>query len=377
MKKYSWDLQALIKKRNEIQTVLEQYEELLYIYNDLIDNYDTRITSYLANQTPPNNNDSFNHKVRNFRLKMFNKIQTEKLSLVTGGIEIASKFSIKSVTPTISTLILSDEQLIAITGELFKQLPNKYFYEQFKYYTDPNNHLLHIRYHKKLPTTDLGLAITDPKEHKSYGLVSRYNSVQDIISNGHEIMHMIVRSDEKPLFCYSEKGIYTEVEGFFANLLFTYMLRGKEYDDNELDDFERSYLQVTLQNIIDTFIVSTALNKVDDIENINFKDLRRCLKQKNITPTIFKKNFLGFLNNNFNSGINYTTSYLIALDLFEQYKTDPEKVLDHLLNITTLTGEHPKQELESMGVNFFEDGYINLEEKCKKLLKEKPTSQKK
>ena len=69
--------------------------------------------------------------------------------------------------------------------------------------------------------------------------------------------------------------------------------------------------------------------------------------------------------------------YLTALDLFKQYETDPEKALYHLLQIPRLEGTEPKKDLEKINVTFFEDGYKNLENQCKKLLKTRTTSYKK
>ena len=71
--------------------------------------------------------------------------------------------------------------------------------------------------------------------------------------------------------------------------------------------------------------------------------------------------------------IDYTISYLTALDLFNKYQEDPEKALSYLKLIPQLTGDNPKKDLASIESTFFEDGYQNLEEKCNQLLKKKTT----
>ena len=96
------------------------------------------------------------------------------------------------------------------------------------------------------------------------------------------------------------------------------------------------------------------------------------MKKHGIETPISKENVRFLLYPEFREDLDSSSSYLVALDLYKQYQEDPERTIDSLYSIPLLGGEHVYQELEKIGVTFFEDGYQNLDNQCKKLLKEKP-----
>lgn len=307
---------------------------------------------------------------------MLEKVDNKKIKLVTNSVPIIKDYyQIALNEPKFLTTPLDDDQIIELTKELFREIPNKYINDRFDFYTNPSNSLLHMRYHRKLSTNYLGLSFVDFENHLSYGLISRQNSIQDIITLGHEIFHMIIRENEEPFFYESNKTTYMEVDGFFANFLFSQKLKEKGYDSQELNDFDTRDLQLTLRQSILIFTITSGFNLMKQQGKIDFSKLSSILEKQNIPSPITKNDFTSLLKYNFNEFTNYFISYLTALDLFSLYKVDPELAINNLLLVPTLEGNKPKKDLESIGITFFEDGYHNLEEQCKKLLKTKTTSQ--
>lgn len=371
MKKFRWDIDLLRSKKQELEKIVNLYEELLELYTTLLQEYDIKIN---LNEVDFDDEVELEAvSIEEFKQETINKIGKEKLNVILKAIEISKNYSVKFIEPQFEIYPLNDEELIEVTKKLFRQIPNQYFQEEFDKITNPNNQLLHIRHHKKLITDDLGLTYIDTKDHIPYGLVARHNSIQDIITLAHEITHMIIRKFEEPMFAFSSKTAYIETEGYFTNLLFSELLKKEGFNKTELTDFTSLDLQTILSIINDTFITVSGINLSDSKGQINFPKLSNHLKRYNINTPINAQNFNGFLHNDFENDINYAISYLTALDLYKIYKHDPQKAIHHLLTVPTLEGEHIQRDLEQIDVTFFEDGYSNLNEHCKKLLKQKTT----
>jgi len=370
MTKYSWDIKELLRKRDFIGYQLKVYEELFDLYDGLVKSYNKKYT-----ERPNIICNPIGYFL--YLKEQFSQIPSERLELLKDSIDVIAPFDSKLEEPKFSSLSLSDKELVEFARTLFEKIPNKYFLTKFDEFTDPKKKLLHIRNHQTLPTDSFGLTYTDPIEHVSYGLVARYKSVQDVITLGHEVIHMIIREFEDPLFAETNKPTYVETEGFFANLLFSNMLRELGCDEEELSLFEKRDLNTNIDTIKTCFVINEGFNKMDNDGNINFDSLANLLKSKNIYTPVNKDNFGGFVTDELGTDVNYAVSYLTALDLYEQYQSDPEKTLYLLQHIPLLSGDEPKKDLENIGVYFFEDGYQNLEKNCKRLLKVKTTSKKK
>ena len=389
MSKYNWNLEQLILQRKIYKDKLNAlvdahyksrtkklYEELYKLYDDLIINYDIRcITNRLDIETDCTNPTTTD--LVYLKENVFDQISQSKIDLATGCINIGKEYSLNFQEPSFTNLTINDDELIERTRILFEQLPVKYFLDKFDYFANPSKHLLHIRYFQKLLTDDSGLVFIDPKNHIPYGLVSRCNTVQDIITTGHEIFHMVIREQEQPFFAYSSKTVFGEVEGCFANLLFSDVLANKDFNNDEIFILNIKELIGILDIAKTTFVVENGFRLMTD-GKIDFDRLSPILKSKNISTKVTKNNFTYFIDENyFEDDLNHNISYLVALDLYELYKKDPEKALHHLLTIPSLNGHHIKKDLDKIDVTFFKDNYSNLSKQCKKLLKENTTSKKK
>jgi len=389
MTKYNWDLKQLFLTRNIIKDkldvlvrrhtqsrIIDLYEELYELYDELIINYDIRcIEKRLDIETSCSNNPSTD--LLYLKENVFDLAAPRKINLVTGCVDIGQNYSLNFQEPEFTNLTITDAELIDKVRSLFEQLPVRSFLEKFDIFSDPTKHLLHIKYFQKLLTDDSGLVFIDTKKHIPYGLISRCNNVQDIITTGHEIFHMIVRQQEQPFFAKSNRAIFGEVEGCFANLLFSDMLANQEFNNDEIFILNIKEL-IGILDIANTTFVAKNGFKLMVNGQIDFDKLSPILKSKNINSRVTENNFAYYIDENyFEDDLNHNISYLVALDLYELYKKDPEKALHHLLTIPSLNGYHIKKDLEKIDVTFFQDNYSNLSKQCKKLLKENTTSQSK
>lgn len=370
MAKYSWDIEELMKKRNFFKKQMEIYKELAETYDSMIENSD----KHLFTGDYYDYDDIENRSLKELQEDFFNTLSRKNISLITDSISVISPFDTQIDNCNVSKLTISDEELVNIVRELFKNLPNKDFVKKFEEISNPDNHLLHIRDRKKLPTNCLGLAYIDPIDHLSYGLVSRRNTIEDIISLFHESFHMIVRENEEPLFSATNKTLYSETEGSFATLLVCNMLKEMGYNKEELAFVEKRQLIVALDTITSFYIITNGFNNIDEQGNIKLNQFNNFLKKNNIYVPITQNTFCNLVSKISNEELSDGISYLTALDLFKQYKNDPEKIINTIQEIPILKGNEPKKDLSSIGVTYFEDGYNNLEKQCKMLLKRKTIS---
>ena len=168
MSKYNWDIRALIAKRKEYKDKIDAfrilytkeelrdlYEELYELYDQLIINYDIRCAE----------------EEIDLKENIFDDVSEEKIQLVSNAVNIGKHYKIKFKEPFFTVLPINDDEIIERTRFLYEQLPIKSFLDKFDKFTNPENHLLHIRYFQKLLTDYKGLAYVDTLNQIPYGLV--------------------------------------------------------------------------------------------------------------------------------------------------------------------------------------------------------------
>ena len=380
MKPYEWDLDLLLQKEKELNEKVNLYQEELSVYRALINNYSIDVyesrkkhDKYFEDDVEENVNclslDDFKENVSCYS-------NMAQLQLLNNSMEILKNYSYKYDHRILTPCHLNNNELVDYVIYLANKLPNEHFINFFNNFTNQEKHLLHIKHQDKLPTGNRGLTFVDTEKHIPYGLIARENTIHDIITLGHELFHMVVRQNEEPFFLDSTRTVYTEAEGYFANMLFGDLLLEEHYPKDDISFLNGYDLKTTADVINDTFVTTIALNNFENNNKIDFKELKKYLTKYNITTPINKKNFKGYLSNYFNYDANDASSYLVALDLYNLYKKDPEKALYNVLKIPNLEGNNIQKDLESINVTFFEDGYQNLDNHCKQLLKRRTTSSK-
>lgn len=381
MKKFEWDLNYLLKREKELKEKLDLtsqetklYEEVLSTYKELIINYNNRMNDIrLINCKDKcdyyyEDNEDEKITIEEFEDEILSFVNKDQLNILLQSISLLRKYSNKINPLELEPYYYGNDELIDYTISLLEKIPNKQLVKKLKELSNPKNKLLHIKHECKIPLKYYGLTLIDTERHIPYGIISRKNTIQDIITSGHELFHMALRENEDPFFLESMKTIYTETEGYFANLLFTDLLKQEGFSSLGLDFLDSYDLFRNKYIIEDSFITISALSNFKNDGKINFDKLNKYLKNFDITPMINENNFEGYLRNDFEIDLNYAFSYLVALDLFNLYKNDPEKAINNLLYVPNLLGENITKDLKSIDVTFHEDGYQNLNHQCEKLL---------
>ena len=236
-------------------------------------------------------------------------------------------------------IFLNNNELIELVREFVNLIPSKELNASFDKFFNPKNHFVNINY-TKIPFGIHGITKTDYINKICYSGILRENSLNDIITVFHEFFHMHIRNNESYDFFETNKVIYGEVEGCFANFLINNLSNQLGIDKD-----------LFLFSIYDEFnYILESLNKL-----YIYKKILDLKKHK-----IYSNNWIYEMTND-------SISYLTALDLFYLYEKDPEKALYNLFNIPNLSGENIEKELIQNDISFFEDNCKNLKRLYKSL----------
>jgi len=370
MNKYTLDINELIKKRDELQEKVNLYEGALETYQTLIDSYDARVQNHRDDLLEDDEEISILEFIEDI-LPYTNPTSIELL-LKAKDIVINYQNIIKHIN--LKPLYLNNQQLVDYTMSLISQIPNKKMVDEINSLIKSENNLLHIKHRKKLPTDFFGFSVVNYIDHIPYGVISRENTIQDVITLCHEMFHMVLNKD-KPLDLLTHKhDLYTEAEGYLSNLICYDLLTKDHYDEKEIT-FIRSWdLVKNTTSIINTFVTYTLLGYLKEDDTIRLRDAKKKLKEENVLVKINSKNYKSYFRDSYLSDVNNAFSYLCALDIYNKYQQVPDKAMHNLYTISNSKGTDIITELNQAEITFHQDGYQNLDKECKTLLKKKTTS---
>lgn len=372
MNKYTWDLNYLIRKRNELQKNVEILSNSLTTYNALIASFDIKIKGSCYEYKNELDGISSDVDVESFVEEILPDTNPDALEMLLQTKDVFMQYKYPEKKEKFSSCYLNNQQLIEYTMSLIEQIPHREFVESIKSCVIPKKHLLHIKHRSKLSTDYYGITFVDFLQKRPYGLIARENNINDIITLAHELFHMVIKKDLHPSNIMSSNSIYDEIEGYLANFIIKDLLK-KDYSTKEMDYIETTDLWKTRCTIYDIFITTVLLNFMDERYKIPLGKVNEFLKNEKFKFKVTKQNMNAFFFDTFNEDLNYSLSYLAALDLHNLYKIDPEKVINNLYKIKNFTGKNIPDELKSIDCTFYEDEYQNLNTKCKQLLIKKTT----
>lgn len=372
MDKYTWDLNYLINKRDELQKKVEVFSNSLATYNALIASFDKRISNSCYEYKDDLDGISNDIDIESFIEDILPDTNPEALEMLLQTKDVFTQYKLTTEKLEYSPCYLNNKQLIDYTTSLIDKIPHKEFVKSIKSCVIPKKHLLHIKHRSKLSTDYYGISFVDFSQKRPYGLIARENNINDIITLAHELFHMVIKKDLHPSNIMSSNAIYDEIEGYMANFIIKDLLK-KDYSSKEMDYIDALDLWKTGCTVYDMFITTALLNSIDEKYKVQLGKVNEYLKKENFKFQVTKQNMGAFFFDTFNEDLNYGFSYLVALDLYNLYKTDPEKAINNLYNIKNFTGKNIEDELKSINCTFYEDNHQNLEAKCNLLLKKKTT----
>lgn len=335
MTKYKWDMQKIRQLKQECITNPQILNDK-YLFNSQQEFCDILMKFYSINK--PYNFIQTEDDEEIINIDDF-KINVEALNIIENLNKELNNIKEKNNPYYNERIFLNNDQLIELVREMVYLIPSNDLKKSFDTFFNPKNHLINIDY-KRFPIELHGITKTDYVNKICYAGILRENSLNDIITILHEFFHMWIRDNEEYNFFKTKKVIYGEVEGCFANILV-----------NQLSNQLGIDKDLFLYSIYDEF--NYTVSCLDSLHNYTYT-----LKTKK--EKICSNDFVWQVTND-------SMSYLIALDLYYLYQTDPEKALFILLNIPNLTGENIKKELENNNITFYQDNYKNLKRLYKTL----------
>ena len=343
MSKYTWNIKKLIEIKEKLNinnfNSIEEFEEISNVYDLLINSYIKDTFEEYIEYDEINQLDYYKNLIKPY----LNKQAYEILSTLNDYLNENKLFINRGPTEKIK---MSNSDIFELMNIVFKQIPNKNLYNSFRKVSDTTRNLINIKYSKNTNQT-YGATYIDSYNHIPYATIYRNNTSIDLVTTFHEIFHMIVRENEETHFSYKPKTIYKETEGYFANLILGDILT----DIGLTKDFRKIQVADLMSTRDALYGISSSKAFINSVDN------------EQSTKNLYIDDYLL-------DDIDIAFSYLTALDLYNLYQKDPEKVIDIILNLTKLNGENPKVELENMGITFHKDGctnYKNHYEKIKRL----------
>ena len=203
---------------------------------------------------------------------------------------------------------------------------DKEIYNHFK--TVLNN--CKINYYKNNDIND-GEIISVPILGKNYiGIAKKRDIREEVVSLTHELGHATILDMNKKRYYYDK---FTEIESFFFELLGCDFF-AKELNDKFFIEEKKGYLSYNFElaeGILNT--KSLILRLFKENSKISSKKFDKIMKQDS-----------EYLSLDIDLDVTYLFSYIVAIELYENYLIDKDKALQKLINITSNSNEKSEYE---------------------------------
>lgn len=227
------------------------------------------------------------------------------------------------------------------------------------------NSLIQFEYNRNQALNSSGFTYANPFDQKNYGIVFRENTIEDIITTAHEISHMLHLKNNPTWFhqnsCYSKEADTI----FIEMLLFDFLEQYYNYPKELLDNWRVDYLY----NAMDHASIIALYYAIENISDSSFENIDCFLKSQNILLSLTENdlNYYEYNYDLYSKENNYQNnfSYLIALDLYRQYKKDPELAIYYYHLFSNISRKNTPFFLRSLGITFPTDDFQNLKEEIK------------
>ena len=386
MTRYNWDLQELRKnrdrlkqlsssltdnsKKEELEAIANMYTQMLRVNNDR-DNIYTEDLEFTVSW------EDFIKKAKIF----FTKKNMPYIKLVIDTYPIIRKAYDINADNNYGIALTNDE-LMDVTDDFFKKIVDKDTYHIFKRAIDMDRtkHFLNIRYSKYHYPNDC-VTLFDNYLKEQYVLVTRNNTLYDLIALPHELFHFIFNDPSYSLTQGYNMRFLDELEGALANLLFgkyykeyavneftdSYDINGLTYNDSNF--FINHYIGLYQQGVEELIIKNIMLKSANRKDKLNHALFNmRMKKEKILDPKKDYIELLIHLSADEETVLKYSFSYLAALDLYYQILEDKEK---GFYNLRKLKENYEINDilnyLRFRDITFMDDGYANLKKYTKNM----------
>ncbi len=259
----------------------------------------------------------------------------------------------------------SNDDLVCMTHDFVNWLPtkDKIWKESFYKFTNPKNQQLKFTKFKGFENYyALTYFITYPY-YKPYFIVCRQHTINDFFSLVHELSHGVVGN-----FSSGNSHYVGEIEGWYSHVLAREFLKenkivgNKQIIKSEYDDFDIIYDYYLSLIIYHCYAKLRRQKKGIDV-NIIKRRTSRDLKYFTLDEDLLRY-YLSIKPSIF---ATYIFSYVLNLDLEEQFKVDPEISFYNFDRFVTSNYLVTHDDLRSYGFTYMDDNFKSLQKKIDRI----------
>ena len=375
---YQWDFDKLLEMKKElIRLKKEKRKELtkkdiLRIENS-IDTYNFLLTFFDEEDDEYYNDDDIDD--RTFRARYFyhlnRNINSRIIDSCIGALKILEDIEYPDNFEDFSYLDIDGLDIISMTKDIFSIFKNQNVMNMVEDLLNPDKHLLHVATGMQSCIFDAsysGYSCRDSYNNIGYIVLFKNGKIRDLYTLVHEIFHIIIKQQSLPGYFTDDKEFIAEVEGAFSDLIVTDYLKKKGIyveDAHNVELLNHDNIKYFVRNLCVSHKYSSIMEGNSfAIDKINSKILEDGYNFK-IGEDYIRPSLISFSRD-----LNYSFSYLVALDLFYDYKQNPTGSFWKLRRLAKLNN-NILYSFNSLGITFMNDGYKNLRDYQKTLKKEK------
>ena len=376
---YSWDFDSLRKMKNELISLkklrrkeLNKKDLLRIDYS--IDTYNFLLSFFDEFENEPDLEKDLDDKT--FRARYFYHIHREINSkIVNSCVEAGRVFENIQYSDNMqnfSYLDISSFDVINMTKEIFSKFNDKSIMDMVNDILDPNKHLLHViedGISSDMDAVYSGFSSRDSYNNIGYIVLFKNGKIRDLYTLVHEIFHIIIKQQIIPGYFTDDKVFLSEVEGAFSDLIVTDYLREKGIYLRDIRNIELLNYD-TIRHFIRNLNVSHNYSNIMDGNNFSISRINENLEEDGYRYAVFDSNDIRLNLLSFTRDLNYSFSYLVALDLFYDYKNGSCDSIRKLRRVAKLNN-NVLSAFNSLGITFIKDGYKNLKDYQKIITREK------
>ena len=290
------------------------------------------------------------------------KYITETLLSATLEFRNLKPYEDENILPIIG---LTDDEIVEMSYDFFKWLPNKKYLSLFEEYILKRKNLLHFSYEDYSlagETIPFRYPIYTPYIH-----ILKNNTINDFISLIHEMGHAIMLKNDDINSLISNHYYLMELEGFFFEYLARRYLK-ENFDNESIDllefiDFENIY-----NDFLDFFILDTGVSLVDHRKAIDIQYIQEKILKEELPFDIDETILINSLQADPVVSIKYLFSFLTSLDLELEADSDIEKAIYRLEKIRN-NKDNVFQNLTDNHISFIgkDENYVPLQKKIERI----------
>ena len=375
---YCWDIEKIRKQKKDMKDILrknpnltkEQKQDLKNAMKDLTELESTLLPNKIRLSFPKiERYIDRHHLLPRSTYDDYFEIPEDIRNVILGAVNCFRNFNNMSDDIELPQLQLSNQELVDMSDDFYRLLPNKKYLQLYRQYTNPDNHLLHFFPDSNSYAFGETILFYYPI-YTPYFSIYRTNTLDDFYTLNHEIAHGIFsRNDD---FDTNLAHYYLmELEGFFFEFLSSLYLKEK-MDNKVIMQLEYSYFITQFDKFITLYVTHLMIQLTKNKKRISIHDIQDKITQNEIKVCIDKSNLGKSLVIDLTEVVEYPFSYLTSLDLESIYEKDPEYAFYLFERIRNNKTSDILSNLRENQITFMDDGYQNLHKKIKTFEKVMP-----